>query len=117
MGSILTLDELFKGENAIVCFCQQQRFKEEISTLSSKNATVSRRSSIYRLDLVLEDGLLKVGRRLSKGLMPEEAKHPLILSKEQHVSMLILKYSMYSRAWVMVVVFTLFCKEEVLDHQ
>lgn len=35
---------------------------------------------------------MKVGGRLSKGSMLEEAKHPLILSKEQHVSMLILKH-------------------------
>lgn len=67
------------------------RFGEQISALSS-GKTVSRCSSIYRLDPILEDGLLRVGRRLSRGCMPEEVKHPLILSKEQHVSMLILKH-------------------------
>lgn len=41
---------------------------------------------------MLEDGLLRVGGRLSSGAMPEDTKHPLILSKDQHISMLILKH-------------------------
>lgn len=53
---------------------------------------MSRLSSIYRLDAVLKDGLLRVGGRLHKSAMPEEAKHPIILAKDQHISDLILKY-------------------------
>lgn len=34
----------------------------------------------------------RIGGWFSKGAMPEEAKHPLILSKDQHVSTLILKH-------------------------
>lgn len=33
---------------------------------------------------------LRVGGRLSKASMPEETKHPLILVKDQHISILIL---------------------------
>lgn len=76
----------------MIKYCQQKRFEEEIASLSSKNAAVSRQSPIYRLDPVLVDGLLRVGGRLSRGAMPEEVKHPIILSKEQHVATLILKY-------------------------
>lgn len=56
---ILKLAELLKAEVAIIPFCQQ-RFSEEICGLSSKKATVSRQSPLYRLDPVLK-----------------EAKHPL----------------------------------------
>lgn len=89
---VLTVDELLEAEEAIIRYCQQVRFQEEITALSSGRCTVSRHSSIYRLDPVLEDGLLRVGGRLSKGAMPEEVKHPFILSKDQHISGLILKH-------------------------
>lgn len=88
--NILMPNDLVEAELAIIRYCQQQRFQDEISSLLSER-TVSRQSSIYKLDPILEDGLLRVGGRLSKGAMPLEVKHPLILSKEQHISMLILK--------------------------
>lgn len=90
-SGILTLEDQLEAEIAIIRYCQQQRFKEEISVLLSK-AAVSRRSSIYRLDPMVEEGLLRVGGRLNRGAMPEEIKHPLILAKDQHISMLILKH-------------------------
>ncbi|XP_056272956.1 uncharacterized protein LOC130195451 [Pseudoliparis swirei] len=87
---ILTLDDLIGAEIAIR-YCQGQSHSEEISDLSSRKATVSQQSPVYKLDPILEDGLLRVGGRLGRGAMPEEAKHPLILCKDPHVSMLILK--------------------------
>lgn len=89
-----------EAEVAIICYSQRQRFSEKIYALSSRKATVSRQSSIYRLDPILEDKLLRVGGKLSKGVMPEEVKHQLILSKDQHV--LCSFSSMYTRIWVMV---------------
>ena len=89
---IFTVDELSEAEMATIRYCRQLRFSEEIAALSSSKATVSRQSSLYRLDAVLDDGLFRVGGRLSKGAMPEKVKHPLILSKDQNVSSLILKY-------------------------
>lgn len=90
-GSILTPNDLLEAELAIIRYCQQQRFVDEISSLLSEKRTVSKQSSICKLDPTLEDGLLRVGGRLSKGAMPLEEKHPLILSKDQHISKLIIK--------------------------
>lgn len=53
---------------------------------------MSIQSSIYKLEPNWENGLLRVGGRLSKGAMPLEVKH-LILSNDQHISMLILQYT------------------------
>lgn len=53
---------------------------------------MSRQSSIYRLDPYFDNGLLRVGRWLTKGSLPEETKHPLILTKDQHVATLIIKH-------------------------
>lgn len=41
---------------------------------------------------MLEKGLLRVGGRLSKAVMPDGMKHPVILAKDQHISTLILRY-------------------------
>lgn len=53
---------------------------------------MSRQSSIHRLDPYFDNGLLRVGKWLSKGSLPEETKHPLIFTKDQHVATLIIKH-------------------------
>lgn len=92
MSNILTPKDLLEAELSIIHYCQQQRFGDEISSLSSGKGTVNRQSSIYELDPILESGLLRVGGRLSKGAMPLKEKHPVILSKDQYISKLILKH-------------------------
>lgn len=44
------------------------------------------------MDPVLDDELIRVGGRLRKAAMPIEAKHPIILSKNHHVSNLLLHH-------------------------
>ncbi|KAL2085096.1 hypothetical protein ACEWY4_018416 [Coilia grayii] len=68
-GQCISLDDLMRAEKAIVVFCQHQ----------------SHKSTIYRLDPVLEDGVLRVGGRLNRAAMPEEAKRPMILVKRYGV--------------------------------
>ncbi|KAL2092773.1 hypothetical protein ACEWY4_012571 [Coilia grayii] len=93
-GQCISLDDLMRAEKAIVVFYQHQRYPEELARL--KNAAsgdgLSHKSTIYRLDPVLEDGVLRVGGRLSRAAMPEEAKRPMILPKDLHVSTLILRH-------------------------
>lgn len=81
-----------KAERAIVCYVQKQRFSSEIASLKQGSKNVSKDSPLYRLDPFLEDGLLRVGGRLSKSALPVEVKHPVILSKDLHVSQLILRH-------------------------
>lgn len=89
----LTLDDLTNAETAIVCFCQSQGFPDEISMLKNhQNVNIKKQSSIFKLDPILDQEVLRVGGRLSKVAMPEEAKHPVILPKNHHVSRLILEH-------------------------
>ncbi|XP_035989853.1 uncharacterized protein LOC118561756 [Fundulus heteroclitus] len=88
---VLTVKDISKAEVAIVCYSQHASFKEEIKDLQRGASVVKNTSDIYRLDPVLHQGLLRVGGRLSRSVLPEEQKHPLILSKDQHVSKLILR--------------------------
>lgn len=106
-----------KIEVAIIRYCPQLRFQEEIAVLSSSRATVICYSSIYRLDPGLEDGLLRVGGRLSKGAMPEEAKRPFILSRTS--VFLGLSSSMCIRTWAIVnIVSTMSAvRMKVLDYK
>lgn len=90
-GQTLSAEDLMEAELAIICYCQQQRFPEEIAALSSGKDVVSKQSAIYKLDPWLDNGLLRVGGRLTRGSLPEDTKHPLLLTKDQHVAALILK--------------------------
>ncbi|KAK2910703.1 hypothetical protein Q8A73_008418 [Channa argus] len=86
----LTVDELKEAEVDIIRHCQRKSFPDEISSLL-KGEAVKRSSHIHRLNPVLQDGILRVGGRLSRAAMPEESKHPAILAKNHRVSQLILQ--------------------------
>ena len=88
----ISLNDLIRAEEAIIMFCQRQRYPDEIAKLEkSAGKGLSRKSTIYRLDPVLEDGVLRVGGRLRRAAMPEEAKRPTILPKDLHVSTFIIQ--------------------------
>lgn len=86
----LTLDDLDNAESEIIKFIQRRHFEEEIRVL--RNGTqLSRGSALFKLDPILQVGILRVGGRLNKSAMPETAKHPAILSKHSKVATLILR--------------------------
>ncbi|KAK0135606.1 Proteoglycan 4 [Merluccius polli] len=87
----LTPDDLMRAETAIIYFAQQQRYPEELAALNSGKGEIKRESSIYKLDPIVKDGLLRVGGRLSRAAISEEFKHPVILAKDLHIATLILK--------------------------
>ncbi|XP_035986796.1 uncharacterized protein LOC118560149 [Fundulus heteroclitus] len=88
----VSLEELTQAETAILSFCQKERFPDEFAALISRNLEIPRSSLIYKLDPVLQDGLLRVGGRLIEAAIPENIKHPIILAKDQHISYLILRH-------------------------
>ncbi|KAK0131196.1 hypothetical protein N1851_034101 [Merluccius polli] len=93
-GRCISLDDLMRAEKAIVVFCQHQRYPEEMARLKDAAAGkgLSQKSTICKLDPVLKDGVLRVGGRLNRAAMPEEAKRPIILPKDLHISTLILRH-------------------------
>lgn len=92
MKNSVTVDDLEMAESVIISYVQRQTFPEEIGMLKKGKSNVKRGSSIYKLDLMLVDGVLRVGGRLRRTSMPEERKHPAILTKDHHVSTLILRH-------------------------
>ena len=49
-------------------------------------------SSIYKLDPVLENGLIRVGGRLHQAPIESDTKHPAILPRKHHIIKLIINY-------------------------
>ena len=91
--------EIQNAEIEILKYVQEQSFKEERGILSTvtesqkmsrKNAKlVKKASSLYKLDPVFNDGLLRVGGRLRGAPISKDAKHPVFLPKYHHVVTLI----------------------------
>ena len=73
---------------------QRCHFPEEFKVLSkSKNVNcVKKSSSLWSLDSVLVDSLLRVGCSLASASIPMESKHQIILPKKDHVTNLMAKH-------------------------
>ncbi len=91
----ISLDDLLKAKKGIVEFFQKQRYAEETSRIEKASVLgkcLSRFSSSYKLDAVMDDGVLRVGGRLNKSAMPKEKRRPIILPKDLHISTLFLQH-------------------------
>ena len=88
----LTVQELQQAEHSILKYVQRESFREEIDALE-KQCQVKKTSSLFKVDPVLDDGMLRVRGRLSRAVMPEESKHPAILPKNGHVSQFIINHA------------------------
>lgn len=91
----LSVEEFDRAETAIICFCQRWKFLDEITSLqcnNSKGESVKKSSHLYKLDPILDEGVLRVGSRLSRAAMPDKARHPAKLAKHLHISDLVLHY-------------------------
>ena len=87
----MTVTEIAEAETAILKFVQGHTFAEEINILrKTQGRKVSKQSTIYKLDPILADGVLRVGGRLQEAPISREAKHPDILPKQHQVVVLFL---------------------------
>jgi hypothetical protein len=96
----IVVDEIIQAEKEIMRYVQRNNFQEELSISKSvtgedvdeKIVSVKKSSPIHKLDLKLSDNLLCVGGRLKNAPIPSETKHPFILPKNHHISILIAQY-------------------------
>ncbi|KAK7882611.1 hypothetical protein WMY93_028785 [Mugilogobius chulae] len=86
----LTVNDLTAAEQEIIRYCQAKAFGKELVALKLGQG-IKRNSSIFKLNPVLEQGILRVGGRLSRAALPEESKRPAILNKDHHVTKLIIR--------------------------
>ncbi|XP_060084706.1 uncharacterized protein LOC132563968 [Ylistrum balloti] len=88
----LDSDYMIRSEKAIIAYVQRTDFGNEMEALKAHHGKVSKKSVLYNLEPVIDDdGFLHVGGRLLNAPISEEAKHPLILPKDHHISELIVR--------------------------
>lgn len=90
---MLTTEDLSKAELELISLCQKRKYAEEIKVLQEGKCNMKKSSHIYKLDPYLEDGVLRVGGRLTQSAMLLEAKHPAILHKEDWITKLVLRHT------------------------
>ena len=101
----ITVEELEKAEDAIIKCSQAQAYGKETSVINDvmsldesdlkkkqkqKKMGIKKTSSIHKLSPFLSQGILRVGGRLSRANLPQSTKHPYILPRRSHITMLII---------------------------
>ncbi|XP_067685296.1 uncharacterized protein [Haliotis asinina] len=88
VNKFLSSEILDRAEVAIIKHVQRQHFPEEMKRTESRKNVSTR---LRKLDPVVVEGILRVGGRLSQAEISLDAKHPIILPKESHVTTLIIR--------------------------
>ncbi|XP_038823288.1 uncharacterized protein LOC120023350 [Salvelinus namaycush] len=84
--------ELSQAKTAIIHCVQHEAFREEFKCLE-KGKEFPKQSTLKKLNPVIdEDGLLRVGGRLSSADMSQDEKHPLIIPRTHHVATLLVRH-------------------------
>ena len=88
------LEERKEAELAIIKLVQAEAFSDEIKDLKLKTAiTKTKDSKLCKLNPFLdEEGILRVGGRLSQAPLHPHVKHPAILPKNSHTTALLIKH-------------------------
>jgi hypothetical protein len=96
--SPITVAEMRMAEIEIFKYLQRQHFPEELKCLRKdeqhpeNTKAVRKSSSLFRLDPILINDVLRVGGRLKRSTLPEDAKHQFILPKDHHITSLIIRH-------------------------
>lgn len=86
----LSLEDLEMAEVEVIRHSQKKAFSDEIASLKGGKSK-KKSSHLYRLCPIFYN-VLRVGGRLSRALMPEDSKHPIILPKNSHIAEILLQY-------------------------
>ena len=89
-----SLEERKKAELTIVKLVQEEAFSVEIKNLKEKgDLTKAKHNKLFKLNPILdEDGVLRVGGRLSQAALHPHVRHPVIIPSNTHVASLLIKH-------------------------
>ena len=80
------------AEQLVIKSVQEEGFSEEILSFQ-RSGQVHKRSSVLSLyPFVDEERLLRVGGRLKQSSLPYDKKHPIIIPKNSHIAVLIIRH-------------------------
>ena len=81
-----------KAEHLLIHTVQAEVFQEELFSLQQSKC-VSKRSSLVHLSPFLDEyGILRVGGRLKRVSIPLHEKHPIIIPRNSHIAVLIIRH-------------------------
>ncbi|XP_046141252.1 uncharacterized protein LOC123987702 [Osmia bicornis bicornis] len=94
LPTYLTTSELLDARSAVIRIAQAHAFATEIEMLKS-GKPLPKSSALRKLNPLLdkEDGVLRVGGRLSRSNLTSERKHPPILPRRSGLSRLFVRYA------------------------
>ena len=85
--------DIEKAKKVIILSAQRGLFQGEIQALMDKKC-IPKISPLYKLDPYMdEQGLLRIGGRLRFSQLDIEERHPIILCRTQHISILIARHA------------------------
>ena len=88
----IQVTDLQEAEQSIIRMVQESSFAKEIADLRS-NGTVDSKSTLRKIDpFIGDDGILRVGGRISRSSLPFDVKHPAVLPKGHPASEVILNH-------------------------
>ncbi|XP_036952753.1 uncharacterized protein LOC119018863 isoform X3 [Acanthopagrus latus] len=86
------INELSQAKAVIIHSVQQNVFKEELNCVKNGHTRL-KNNTLKKLNPVVdEDGLLRVGGRLSLSDVSKEEKHPLIIPHNDHIATLLVRH-------------------------
>ena len=81
-----------QAEQLVIRSVQSEVYQEEMFSLQ-QSKQVSKKSSLLKLNPVIDEhGLLRIGGRLSRAQIPTNEKHPVIIPKNSHLAVLLIRY-------------------------
>ncbi|XP_043220311.1 uncharacterized protein LOC122389655 [Amphibalanus amphitrite] len=86
----LSIEEMEAGEREIVIHEQMASYASERKHLAA-GRPVQLSSSLQKLNPILQDGFVVVGGRLERALLPETAKHPIILPASSRYATMVIQ--------------------------
>ncbi|XP_038127985.1 uncharacterized protein LOC119774524 [Cyprinodon tularosa] len=89
-----SLEERKEAELTIVKLVQEEALSVEIKDLKGKgNLTKTKHNKLFKLNPILdEDGVLRVGGRLSQAALHPHVRHPVIIPSNTHMASLLIKH-------------------------
>jgi len=86
----LSAREVLNARKKWISSRQQEAFGPELAYLRSSSVSRTKPAMVRQLDLILRDGLICCGGRFQHSEMAESAKHPILLSKTDYFTQLII---------------------------
>ena len=84
----LSVENLEEAELELVKYEQRKYFKGEMTSLNSR-VPVGKRSRLWKLDIFLDDEIIRVGGRLRRAELSSTEKFPAVLPKDSNLVKLI----------------------------